>query len=152
GDGFVEYARHRANGLIQQGWKDSNDSVFHADGSLASAPVALCEVQGYVYEAKLLAAELAEVLGRKKWAQRLRQDAAILKKRFNEAFWVDELNTFALALDGEKRRCGVRASNAGHALFTGIADPDYAVRTAETLLAADSFNGWGIRTVAEGQS
>lgn len=152
GDGFVEYARHSANGLIQQGWKDSNDSVFHADGSLASAPVALCEVQGYVYEAKLLAAELAELLGRKKWAQRLRQDAAILKKRFNEAFWLEELNTFALALDSEKRRCSVRTSNAGHALFTGIAYPDYALRTSETLLATDSFNGWGIRTVAEGQS
>lgn len=152
GDGFVEYARHSANGLIQQGWKDSNDSVFHADGNLASAPVALCEVQGYVYEAKLLAAELAELLGRGKWAQRLRQEAAALKKRFNEAFWLDELDTFALALDGDKRCCAVRTSNAGHALFSGIAAPDYARRTAETLLAVESFNGWGIRTVAEGQS
>ncbi|MGX2041403.1 amylo-alpha-1,6-glucosidase [Methylocaldum sp. MU1018] len=152
GDGFVEYARHSVNGLVQQGWKDSNDSVFHADGTLAPAPVALCEVQGYVYEAKHLAAELAELLGHEKWAQRLRQEAAALKTRFNEAFWLDELDTFALALDGDKRRCAVRTSNAGHALFTGIADPDYARRAADTLLAADSFNGWGIRTVAEGQS
>jgi glycogen debranching enzyme len=151
GDGFVEYARHSVNGLVQQGWKDSNDSVFHADGTLASAPVALCEVQGYVYEAKYLAAELAELLGHEEWAQRLRHDAATLKHRFNEAFWLDELDTFALALDGDKRCCAVRTSNAGHALFTGIADLDYARRAAETLLATDSFNGWGIRTVAEGQ-
>lgn len=151
GDGFVEYARHSTNGLIQQGWKDSNDSVFHADGSLAAAPVALCEVQGYVYEAKLLAAELAGLLGRDEWSQRLRQQAAALKKRFNEAFWLDELDTFALALDGDKRPCAVRASNAGYALFTGIADPEYARRTADTLIATDSFNGWGIRTVAAGQ-
>jgi glycogen debranching enzyme len=151
GDGFVEYARHSANGLIQQGWKDSNDSVFHADGNLAAAPIALCEVQGYVYEAKLLAAELAELLGWDKRGQALRQQAAELKKRFNEAFWLDELDTFALALDGDKRPCAVRTSNAGHALFTGIADPEYARRAAETLIATDSFNGWGIRTVAAGQ-
>lgn len=149
GDGFVEYSRHSENGLVQQGWKDSTDSVFHADGTLAQGPIALCEVQGYVYKAKLLAAELADVLGRQGHAQLWRASADRLKQRFNEAFWMEDLNTYALALDGEKRPCRVCTSNAGHALFSGIADPDCARRLTDTLLAKESFNGWGIRTVAE---
>ncbi|MGZ8244343.1 amylo-alpha-1,6-glucosidase [Methylomagnum sp.] len=152
GDGFVEYARHSENGLVQQGWKDSNDSVFHADGTLAHGPIALCEVQGYVYKAKLLAAELGDALSRPDQAQRWRHDAERLRRRFNEAFWVEELGTYALALDGDKRPCKVRASNAGHTLFSGIADPAYARRVTDTLMAKESFSGWGVRTVAESES
>jgi glycogen debranching enzyme len=152
GDGFVEYSRHSEDGLIQQGWKDSTDSIFHTDGTLARAPIALCEVQGYVYKAKLLAAELAGMLGRRDQAEQLRHEAARLRRRFNEAFWVDELGTYALALDGDKRQCRVRASNAGHTLFSGIADAAYAQRVTETLIAKESFNGWGVRTVAETES
>ncbi len=148
GDGFVEYARKSGQGIIQQGWKDSNDSVFHQDGSPAKGPIALCEVQGYVYRAKLTGAELATVLGEKPLAASLRAAAEILKKRFNQAFWCDEINSFALALDGEKQPCQVLASNAGHALFTGIAAEKYAKILAETLFRNDFFSGWGIRTVA----
>ncbi|NOX81099.1 MAG: amylo-alpha-1,6-glucosidase, partial [Deltaproteobacteria bacterium] len=148
GDGFVEYARKSGQGIIQQGWKDSNDSVFHQDGSPAEGPIALCEVQGYVYGAKLAGAELAAVLGEEPLAASLREAAETLKKRFNQAFWCDEINSFALALDGEKKPCRVRASNAGHALFTGIANEKYAKIMAETLFGNDFFSGWGVRTVA----
>ncbi len=151
GDGFVEYHRQSANGIVQQGWKDSNDSVFHADGSPARGPIALCEVQGYVYAAKLAAAEMADRLGKADLARRLQREAENLRQRFNEYFWSEELGTFALALDGDKRPCLVRTSNAGHALFTGIALQQYAERCARTLLAPASFSGWGIRTVAEGE-
>ncbi len=152
GDGFVEYSRHSEDGLVQQGWKDSTDSIFHADGTPARAPIALCEVQGYVYKAKLLAAELADLLERRDQAEQLRHEAARLKRRFNEAFWMDDLGTYALALDGDKRQCRVRASNAGHTLFSGIVDAKYARRVAETLIAKESFSGWGVRTIAETES
>ncbi|MBS1213587.1 MAG: amylo-alpha,6-glucosidase family, partial [Proteobacteria bacterium] len=151
GDGFVEYARHSASGLVHQGWKDSGDSIFHADGTPAEGPIALCEVQAYVFEAKQLAAELAEKFGDAPFAQRLRAEAETLAARFDAAFWSEELGTFVLALDGKKRPCAVRTSNAGHALFSGIAAPLHARRTAETLLTPASFNGWGVRTVAEGE-
>lgn len=148
GDGFVEYMRQSANGLVQQGWKDSNDSVFHCDGRPAEGPIALCEVQGYVYQAKRGAAGLARLLGENERAKILEDEAAVLKARFNQAFWCDDIGTYALALDGAKRPCRVRTSNAGHALYSGIAEAMYARRTAETLLDAASFSGWGIRTVA----
>jgi glycogen debranching enzyme len=148
GDGFVEYARTSANGLLHQGWKDSDDSVFHADGTLARGPIALCEVQGYVYAAKLAAAGLARLVGAHARAQALEAEARALKERFNRAFWSEELGTFVLALDGEKRPCAVAASNAAHALFTGIAHEDYARRTADLLLSPDFYNGWGVRTLA----
>lgn len=148
GDGFVEYVRHTPEGLVHQGWKDSQDSVFHADGTLADPPIALCEVQGYVYEAKRQAAGLAALLGYDERASALAAQADALRERFEHAFWSDELSTYALALDGHKRPCRVRTSNAGHCLFTGIASLDRARRTAETLLALESFSGWGIRTVA----
>jgi glycogen debranching enzyme len=149
GDGFVEYARYSETGLAQQGWKDSNDSVFHSDGTLAEAPIALCEVQGYVYEAKLRAAQLARLLGDQALADKLTGEAARLKKHFNEAFWCEEIGTYALALDGGKRQCTVPSSNAGHALWSGIATPEYAARIAEQLLTPDFFCGWGIRTIPE---
>ena len=152
GDGFVEYAQRSSKGLAQQGWKDSNDSVFHADGTLAEAPIALCEVQGYVYAAKLAAARLSRTLGDKERSRALEAEAEKLRVNFEEAFWCDDLSTYALALDGHKKPCRVRTSNAGHCLYTEIARPDRARLVAETLLSQDSFSGWGVRTVAAGQS
>ncbi len=151
GDGFVEYARRSPTGLIQQGWKDSHDSVFHADGSLARPPIALCEVQGYVYAARRSAAEMAAALGREARSEELWGQAASLQERFERAFWCDDLGSYALALDGDKRPCRVRTSNAGHCLFSGIADRQRAARTAETLLGPAMFSGWGVRTLAEGE-
>lgn len=147
GDGFIEYQRHGNKGLIQQGWKDSNDSVFHTDGQLAEPPIALCEVQGYVYAAKLAAAEIFGHLGEQRKQAALEDQAAELQHRFEEAFWCDEISTYALALDGKKRACRVRTSNPGHCLFTGIASEEHARRVAHTLLSSDFFSGWGVRTV-----
>ena len=152
GDGFVEYGCHTHAGLVQQGWKDSNDSVFHDDGRIAEPPIALCEVQGYVYAAKLAAARLNRVLGEVNRACELEVQAELLRAKFEEQFWCDELGTYALALDGRKKPCRVRTSNAGHCLFAGIASPDRARRVAETLMGEDSFTGWGIRTVASTES
>jgi glycogen debranching enzyme len=148
-DGFVEYARYTESGLAQQGWKDSHDSVFHKDGRLAEAPIALCEVQGYVYEAKLQAAKLARLLGEQGLARELEDAAQHLKRRFNEAFWCEEIGTYALALDGRKKQCAVRSSNAGHALWSGIATHERAELVADQLLNEDFFCGWGIRTIPE---
>jgi glycogen debranching enzyme len=148
GDGFVEYYRKNAEGLVNQGWKDSHDAIFHADGRLAEGPIALCEVQGYVYAAKRHAAKLAAALGHKVRASRLEREADALREKFENAFWCEELSTYALALDGEKQPCRVVASNAGHALLTGIAAPDRARHVADTLLGMSCFSGWGVRTVA----
>jgi glycogen debranching enzyme len=148
GDGFVEYLRHSPQGLVQQGWKDSHDSVFHADGSLAEGPIALCEVQGYVYAARRRAAELAAMLGHEERAHQLAQQAQELQEHFEQAFWCEDISTYGLALDGKKRPCRVRTSNAGHCLFTGIASPEHACRVAEVLVRDDAFSGWGVRTLA----
>jgi len=147
GDGFIEYHRESPNGLLQQGWKDSNDSIFHADGTPARGPIALSEVQGYVYQAKKSAARFAHLFGEIARAEMLDQQAEELKKRFNECFWSEEVSTFVIALDGDKQPCQVRSSNAGHVLFSGIASDEYARRTAESLLSDSSFSGWGIRTI-----
>jgi glycogen debranching enzyme len=152
GDGFVEYVRRNPQGLVQQGWKDSQDSVFHADGTLAEPPIALAEVQAYVYAAKLAAARLARMLGDGARAGQLVAQAEQLRDRFERTFWCEDLGTYALALDGAKRPCRVRTSNAGHCLFGGIADPARARRVAETLLDPESFSGWGIRTVASSEA
>jgi glycogen debranching enzyme len=151
-DGFVEYIREKETGLANQGWKDSQDSIFHADGSDAIGPIALCEVQGYVYAAKQAAAMIAVELGKPQVAEDLMAQAAALKKRFHAAFWCEDIGTYALALDGRKAPCRVRSSNAGHTLFTGIADEACAARLAETLTDDRGFSGWGIRTIAEGES
>jgi glycogen debranching enzyme len=148
GDGFVEYERYSESGLAQQGWKDSHDSVFYRDGVLADPPIALCEVQGYVYDAKRRAAELAALLGDEVLASCLRDAASRLKARFNDAFWSEEIGMYAIALDGRKQRCEVRSSNAGHTLWSGIAAPEHAARIAEQLLGQDFFCGWGVRTIA----
>jgi glycogen debranching enzyme len=148
GDGFVEYARHSKKGLVQQGWKDSSDSVFYDDGVLAEAPIALCEVQGYVFAAKRMAAQLAMALGHPTQAAELWRQAEELQRHFEATFWSEKLGTYVLALDGQKRPCRVGTSNAGHCLLTGIASPEHAARTAHTLLSEDFFSGWGIRTLA----
>jgi glycogen debranching enzyme len=147
-DGFVEYHRQSATGLVNQGWKDSAVAIFHADGELAKGPIALCEVQGYVFAGKRHAAALALALGEVATAARLDAEAERLRQQFEAAFWCEELSTYALALDGDKRPCRVVASNAGHALLTGIAAPERAERVAATLMRVGCFSGWGIRTVA----
>jgi glycogen debranching enzyme len=151
GDGFVEYHRHSPDGLVNQGWKDSGDSVFHADSTLAEGPIALCEVQGYVFDAKRKAAILATALGHTQLAVALDRQAQELRARFEQTFWCERLGTYALALDGEKRPLCVRTSNAGHALYSAIASPERAQRLADTLVSSASFCGWGIRTVAAGE-
>jgi glycogen debranching enzyme len=152
GDGFVEYQRQSHDGLVHQGWKDSDDAVFHADGSAARSPIALCEVQGYVYAARRAGAALAAVLGHDEQADRLARQAEALREQFERAFWCPDLSTYALALDGDKRPCRVQTSNAGQCLFTGIVSPERARRLAETLLSPPSFSGWGVRTVAGSES
>jgi glycogen debranching enzyme len=151
-DGFVKYRRRSSKGLVQQGWKDSNDSIFHADGKIAEPPIALCEVQGYVYAAKLAAARLCRIAGCAGKSAGLEVEAEDLRARFEEQFWCEEISTYALALDGRNQPCRVRASNAGHCLYTGIASPERARRVVDTLFEPESFNGWGIRTVASGQA
>jgi glycogen debranching enzyme len=150
-DGFVEYSTLSKRGLVQQGWKDSQDSVFLANGELAEGPIALCEVQGYVYAAKIGAANLARTLGKQDLTNVLLKQAENLKERFHKAFWCEEIGLYALALDGQKRQCQVRSSNAGQCLFTGIASDEAARRIIEECGKEDFFNGWGIRTIARGQ-
>ncbi|MBA2847672.1 amylo-alpha-1,6-glucosidase [Thermosulfuriphilus ammonigenes] len=146
-DGLVEYASS-GPGLVNKGWKDSHDSVFYEDGRLAEGPIALVEVQGYVYQAWLWGARLASALGEESLAQRLMTQAKLLRRRINKLFWSEELGTYVLALDGQKRPCRVRTSNAGHLLFTEVADETMAHRVAERLFLPDSFSGWGIRTLS----
>ena len=149
GDGFVEYMRMTEKGLVQQGWKDSEDSVFHADGALAKGPIALCEVQGYVYAAYRAAGLMAAALGKSDRSWELLRRAEELKEKFDAAYWCEELSTYAIALDGDKKPCCVRTSNAGQCLYTGIVRPDRARVLARTLFAPESYSGWGVRTVAE---
>jgi glycogen debranching enzyme len=147
GDGFIEYAASE-RGLANQGWKDSADAIFHADGRLAAGPIALAEVQAYVFAAKRLIAHCARRLGYSDRADVLEEQSRRLAERFEAAFWCDDLQSYAVALDGVKEPCCVRTSNAGQVLFTGIARPDRAAIVASTLLAPDLFSGWGIRTVS----
>jgi glycogen debranching enzyme len=148
GDGFVEYYRMSEDGLANQGWKDSHDAISHADGRLAEGPIALAEVQGYVYLAKLLAAKCARRLGHSGKAAALEEQAARLADRFDAAFWCPEIDTYALALDGAKQQCQVRSSNAGQLLFTGIVKPERAAHVADGLLRPHFFSGWGVRTLS----
>jgi glycogen debranching enzyme len=152
GDGFVEYERASQQGLANQGWKDSHDSIFHADGRLAEGAIALVEVQAYVYAAKRMAARCARRLDLQFAADRLDAEAARLAERFESAFWCPDLETYALALDGRKEPCRVRTSNAGQVLFTGIAPPHRGASVAAGLLQPNLFSGWGIRTVARGEA
>ncbi|HYY82747.1 MAG TPA: amylo-alpha-1,6-glucosidase [Actinomycetes bacterium] len=149
GDGLLEYRRSSPRGLTNQGWKDSHDSVVHADGSLATGPIALAEVQAYVYLAKLRVAEVFDALGRGDRAEALRGQAAALRQAFNERFWVESEQFFAMALDGDKRPVATVTSNPAHGLYCGIADPDKAALMARRLLAPDMFSGWGVRTMSK---
>ena len=151
GDGFLEYARAGEDGLQNQGWKDSADAVFHADGSLAEGPIALVEVQGYAYAARHGGALMADALGLVARAAALRSGAEATRERFDEAFWCDEIGMYAIALDGAKRPCRVRTSNAAHVLWTGIAKPERAARIAAEVVSPKFLSGWGVRTVAEGE-
>jgi glycogen debranching enzyme len=152
GDGFLEYERRCDTGLIHQGWKDSDDAVFHRDGSPAQGAIAMCEVQGYAYAAYKAAGTLAEALGHPSDPARFMEMAERLHRAFNEVFWCEDLSTYAMALDGKKRRCCVVSSNAGQCLFSGVASEERAERVAKTLLAAESYSGWGIRTISSGES
>lgn len=151
-DGFVEYQRATEQGLQNQGWKDSYDAIFHADGKLAEGNIALAEVQGYVFAAKHLASRLALRIGLPDKARQLEAEAEQLAARFEGAFWCEELGTYALALDGKKMPCAVRASNAGQLLFTGIVREDRARMVAADLMRPHFFTGWGIRTIARGEA
>ncbi|HEY2009809.1 MAG TPA: amylo-alpha-1,6-glucosidase [Rhizomicrobium sp.] len=148
GDGFVEYYRESENGLTNQGWKDSSDSIMHADGSLAAGPIALSEVQAYVYAAKRGAAQMAAVLGEQDAASGLARAAEALRVKFEADFWIEELGMYALALDGDKKPCRVRSSNAGQVLISSIAAPERAGAVAHNLLMPEMFSGWGVRTLA----
>ncbi|SNB62573.1 Glycogen debranching enzyme (alpha-1,6-glucosidase) [Arboricoccus pini] len=151
GDGFVEYGRRNDKGLVNQGWKDSYDSVFDRDGNLAEGPIALIEVQAYVFAAKHAASALAQALGFDAQSARLKHEASHLAERVNAAFWLEETGCYAMALDGEKRPLPAISSNAGHALFAGLATPERARRVAERLLSPSMFSGWGVRTIAQGE-
>jgi len=152
GDGFVEYQSQRPDGLVNQGWKDSADAVFHADGNLAKGPIALVEVQAYVYAAKLAISRVARALGLHPDATRLQREAEQLKERFEKTFWSDGLGSYVLALDGDKQPCLVRSSNAGQVLLSGIASPERARVVADDLISRRFFSGWGIRTIASGEA
>ncbi|GGI46498.1 glycogen debranching enzyme [Agromyces flavus] len=150
GDGFVEYERLNEHGLVNQGWKDSWDGINFADGTLAQAPIALCEVQGYVYAAFIARGTLAWLRGDAEGAEHWSERAAALKRAFNERFWLPERGWFAVALDRDKRPVDACASNMGHCLWSGIVDDDKAAAVAERLLSPEMFSGWGVRTLASG--
>jgi len=142
-DGYIEYQRMGGKGLENQGWKDSWDSVRFADGRFAESPIALCEVQGYVYMAKLGAADLLAALGENKKASDLREQAAALKRDFNRDFWIEEAGCFAEALDKDKSQVDSVTSNAGQLLWTGIVAADKAEILKDRMLSPDMFSGWG---------
>ena len=150
-DGFVEYARRSVTGLVHQGWKDSHDAVFHADGRLADGPIALCEVQGYVYAAKLAAAQIASELGDNASARALSEAARALRSRFEAHFWCEDLGFYALALDGEKNPCAVLTSNPGHCLYTGLVASDRARAVLAAFAEEHLYTGWGLRTVSSNE-
>jgi glycogen debranching enzyme len=151
-DGFIEYQRASEQGLANQGWKDSFDAIFHADGRLAEGYIALAEVQGYVFAGKTLAARCALRMRLTDRARQLEAEAQRLAERFEQAFWCPDLGTYALALDGDKQPCRVRTSNAGQLLFTGIVREDRARMVAADLMRPHFFSGWGVRTVARGEA
>jgi glycogen debranching enzyme len=147
-DGYIEYQSRSKGGLINQGWKDSGNSMVNADGNLANPPISLVEVQAYVYMAKTSIADLYERAGEQNRAKRLRQEASELRQRFNHDFWMEDKGCYSMAMEAEGKQVKVISSNPGHALWAGIADEDKARRTAERLMADDMFNGWGIRTLS----
>jgi glycogen debranching enzyme len=148
GDGYVEYLRANPRGLSNQGWKDSWDAVRHRDGSVAAPPIALCEVQGYLYAAYRARAGMAAALGHAERAARWQRKADVLRRAFNEDFWIDELGWFAMGLDRDKRPVAALASNVGHCLWSGIVEEDKAALVVERLAGPAMWSGWGVRTMA----
>ena len=148
GDGFQEYATRSPVGYENQGWKDSGEAVVYPDGSLVKGPKALCELQGYVYDAWQRMAQIFDALGNPGRARDLRAKAASLFRRFNEAFWDEDLGFYAYALDGDKKPVLSVASNPGHCLWSGIVPADRARRVVERLMEPDMWSGWGIRTLS----
>ena len=148
GDGFQEYQTRSPVGYENMGWKDSGDSVVYPDGSLVKGPKALCELQGYVYDAWLRMAEVFDELGKSARAAELQRKAAALFKRFNETFWDEESGFYGLALDGDKKKVLTVASNAGHCLWSGIVPRERAERVVQRLMEPDMWSGWGIRTLS----
>ncbi|MCA4132549.1 glycogen debranching N-terminal domain-containing protein [Arthrobacter sp. M4] len=148
GDGFVEYERLNPRGLVNQGWKDSWDGINFADGTLAEPPIALCEVQAYVYHAHMARAWMAYDAGDPALGNKLAERGAQLKKRFNEQFWMPDRGYYAIALDRKKRQVDACASNMGHCLWVGLVDEDKAPLVAERLMSPEMFSGWGVRTLA----
>ena len=148
GDGFQEYLCRSSHGIANQGWKDSWDAIQHADGSIPRGPIALCELQGYAFDATLRMAEIYDLLGEPERGESLRGEARRLYDRFNEAFWWDAEGTYYLGLDGDKRPIETVASNAGHCLASGIAPPDRARQVVDRLMAPDMWSGWGVRTLS----
>jgi glycogen debranching enzyme len=153
GDGYLEYERrNKETGLENQCWKDSWDSIRFADGTVAKGPIATCEIQGYVYDAKLRAARLArDIWNDARLGEQLERDAETLRLRFERDFWLPERGYYAEALDGDKRAVDSITSNAGHLLWSGIVDDERAEAVARQLVGAALFSGWGIRTMAEGE-
>lgn len=148
-DGYIDYESTSTKGLVNQGWKDSGDAIVNADGSLARPPIALVEVQGYAYMAKLLMADLFRRAGESRRAEALEKQAKELRSRFNKGFWLENEGYYALALQKDDAPCAVLSSNPGQALWTGIVDPDMAKRTVDLLMSDDMYNGWGIRTLTD---
>ncbi len=151
GDMFVEYERKEESGLFNQGWKDSYDSITYENGTIANLPIALCEVQGYVFSAWKKASMLARALGLNEKADTLDNRAEELKQKFTKQFWSSKKSTFYLALAENKKPCDVVSSNAGHCLFSKIATPEQAKKVAQSLLSDEMFTGWGIRTLSSGE-
>ncbi len=151
GDGFLEYRRETEEGLQNQCWKDSFDSIFHADGRIPNGPIATAEIQGYAFAAYQAAAFCADRLGLTAEAEKWRHRAKDLREHFERAFWCEDIGTYAIALDGDKQPCRVRTSNAGQVLWSGIAGKERAKRVADSMVSADFFSGWGIRTLAQGE-
>jgi glycogen debranching enzyme len=151
-DGFVEYSRQTPTGLAQQGWKDSHDSIFHQNGDSAPGPIALCEVQAYVYGARRAAASIARTLDKPEFAEEQRQKAEQLRERFEKVFWSEDIQMYALALDGNNDPCEVRSSNPGHCLIFDFVSAERAEILVDHLTSEDFFSQWGIRTLAQGES
>ena len=152
GDGFLDYVRGEESGLANQAWKDSEDSIFHANGSFPPGPIAVLEVQGYAYAARLAMAALARQRGEREAAQQWQKSAEALRAAVEERFWNPEQNCYGIAIDGEGRPCCVRASNVGHMLFVGLPSAERAGRIADQLLSSAFNSGWGIRTLAIGET
>jgi glycogen debranching enzyme len=148
GDGFQEYQTRSPAGYENMGWKDAGDSVVYPDGSLVKGPKALCELQGYVYDAWLRMAQIFDALGKHSRARELRAKAGVLFEQFNATFWDEDLGFYALALDGDKKKVLTVASNPGHCLWSGIVPAKRARRVVERLMAPDMWSGWGIRTLS----